>query len=68
MTKPNCKKCKSELTNRMVRRGFFENVLLFRLGLFPWECSKCRVVFYSKERGVRNRRTEHPGASSMSTS
>ena len=66
MKRPNCKKCCSELTNRIKRESFFQRVIMFKLGRFPWECSKCRVVFYSKERGVKKVRSNGAESSGRS--
>ena len=62
MSRPVCKECGSELTNRIGRNGFFQRVLMFKLGWFPWECSGCRTRFYAKVRGQRIRRQEYSAA------
>jgi hypothetical protein len=33
-----------------------QKVVMFKLGLFPWECNACWKVFMSSERGKRTRR------------
>lgn len=55
MTAPRCKKCGSERTTRTERKGFFQEVLMFKFGQFPWECNSCWKIFYSSERGKRSR-------------
>jgi hypothetical protein len=37
-------------------KGFMQKVVMFKLGLFPWECNACWKVFMSSERGKRTRR------------
>lgn len=56
---PLCKKCGSKRTTRKERKGFLENVILFKLGLFPWECNSCWKTFWSSTRGKRRRRSEN---------
>ncbi|WP_263374807.1 hypothetical protein [Granulicella aggregans] len=34
-----------------------QKVVMFKLGLFPWECNACWKVFMSSERGKRTRRS-----------
>ena len=63
MTAPRCKKCGSERTNRTERKGFFQQVLMTKLGRFPWECRSCWKIFYSMERGKRTRRRATPAES-----
>jgi hypothetical protein len=53
---PHCKYCGSERTSRTERKGFMQKVVMFKLGLFPWECNACWKVFMSSERGKRTRR------------
>jgi len=57
MTTPHCKHCGSERTARTERKGFIQKVVMFKLGLFPWECNACWKVFMSSERGKRTRRS-----------
>ncbi len=54
---PHCKYCGSERTSRTERKGFMQKVVMFKLGLFPWECNACWKVFMSSERGKRTRRS-----------
>jgi hypothetical protein len=58
MTPPRCKKCGSERTTRTERKGFFQEVIMTKLGRFPWECNACWKVFYSSQRGKRTRKRE----------
>jgi len=68
MKSPICKKCGSERTTRKERKGFFQEVILLKLGLFPWECNACWKPFYSSERGKKTRRNSRREASaSMDT-
>ncbi len=56
--KPACKRCGSDRTSRMPRKGFFQEKLMFKLGYFPWECNSCWKRFWSRQRGKRVRRNE----------
>lgn len=60
MKSPVCKKCGSERTTRKERKGFFQEVLMFKLGRYPWECNACWKTFLSPERGKRTRRSRVP--------
>ena len=63
---PHCKHCGSERTSRTERKGFLQKVVMFRLGLFPWECAACWKVFLSSERGKRTRRSRTSAAEGSS--
>jgi hypothetical protein len=63
MTSPHCTKCGSERTSRTERKGFFQEVVAYRLGLFPWECHACWKTFLSTARGKRTRRNDRPAES-----
>lgn len=36
---------------RINRRGFLEETLLPKLGLFPWECAMCRRKTFLRDNG-----------------
>ncbi len=38
-----------------------QNFILYRFGLYPWECSGCRKVFMFKNRGKLKRRRRSTG-------
>jgi len=46
-----CPECAGYHTARSHRRTFFQKVILFRLGYYPWKCIDCSSRFFSKERG-----------------
>ena len=46
-----CPRCRSYHTTRAHRRSFFQKIVLFRLGYFPWKCIDCAHRFLSKDRG-----------------
>jgi len=60
---PHCTKCGSERTSRTERKGFFQEVVAYKLGLFPWECHACWKTFLSTARGKRTRRNNLPSES-----
>jgi hypothetical protein len=45
-TKPVCKLCKRSETRRIPRHGFFQEVVMYKLGFVPWECVFCREPFF----------------------
>jgi hypothetical protein len=59
VTEAVCPRCKSTRTSRQKRVGVVQ-LLLSKLGYFPWECGGCRLVFTAKNRGKvkRKRRSE----------
>ena len=61
MDKPMCKLCGRSETRRLSRHGFFQEVVLYKLGYVPWECVFCRKPFFRKTRrsqGPREPRSE----------
>jgi hypothetical protein len=52
MDKPMCKLCGRFETRRVSRHGFFQQVVLSKLGFSPWECVFCREVFFRRQRRV----------------
>ena len=53
MSSVACPECASYHTARAHRRTFFQKVVLFHLGYFPWKCIDCASRFFSTERGHR---------------
>ena len=60
MTEVICPKCKSERTSRQKRLGLMQ-LLMSKLGYFPWECGGCRTTFTAKHRGRLKRRRRAEG-------
>jgi len=52
-----CPNCNNVALVRTHRRGFLQEHLLPKLGLYPWECQICRQIFLQKSRGHHSRRT-----------
>jgi DNA-directed RNA polymerase subunit RPC12/RpoP len=50
-----CPECAGYHTSRAYRRTFFQKVILFHLGYYPWKCIDCSSRFFSKDRGHRRR-------------
>lgn len=50
-----CKKCGSPL-RRLARQGLMQGLLYPILGLYPWECPRCRKPVLRRSRGERKRR------------
>ena len=48
-----CPECAGYHTSRAHRRTFFQKVILFHLGYYPWKCIDCSSRFFSKDRGHR---------------
>jgi hypothetical protein len=46
MSKPVCKLCGRSETRRINRQGFFQKVVMYKLGFVPWECVFCRKPFF----------------------
>lgn len=59
MTDALCPRCKGLRTSRQKRVGLVQ-LLLSKMGYFPWECGGCRKVFLARMRGPlkRKRRSE----------
>jgi DNA-directed RNA polymerase subunit RPC12/RpoP len=51
MSSVACPECAGYHTSRVHRRTFFQRVVLFHLGYYPWRCIDCSNRFFSKERG-----------------
>ena len=49
-TTPRCKLCGRSECRRLPRRGFLQEVFLYKLGFVPWECVFCRKPFYRRSR------------------
>ena len=47
-----CPKCGGQESSRIKRVGVLQKFILPPLGLFPWECSDCRRVFFLRARGT----------------
>jgi hypothetical protein len=50
-----CPKCKAFHLTRVIRKGWWENLVLRPLGYRPWRCSECRARFYLKHKGNKAR-------------
>jgi hypothetical protein len=61
VTPPPCPQCGSLRTARIKRVGLLQNFVLYRFGLYPWECSGCRKVFMFKNRGKLKRKRRSTG-------
>ena len=48
MSKPVCTICGRHETRRVSRKGFWQRVVLYKLGYLPWECVFCRETFFRK--------------------
>jgi hypothetical protein len=59
--KRRCPNCATIELTRVQRRGFLQERVYSKLGLYPWECPLCREVFLVKSRGRGYRKT-NPGA------
>jgi hypothetical protein len=51
-----CFRCKAKAFRRINREGFLQNVVLPRLGIFPWECVLCRRRVYFRNDGRKAHR------------
>jgi hypothetical protein len=51
LTYKTCMHCGSNAMRRINRRGFLEETLLPRFGLFPWECAMCRRKTFLRDNG-----------------
>jgi DNA-directed RNA polymerase subunit RPC12/RpoP len=60
-TKRRCPNCANVEMTRIQRRGFLQERVYSRLGLYPWECPFCREVFLVKSRGRSYRRVNPDG-------
>jgi len=58
---PQCPACGTTRTIRVKRRGLLQTLILHRFGLYPWECTGCRKIFNSKNRGKLKRRRRSNG-------
>jgi ribosomal protein L37AE/L43A len=54
--KKMCPKCDEMELTRVARRGFLQEYILPRFGMYPWECGQCRRVFLLSFRGRHERR------------
>jgi DNA-directed RNA polymerase subunit RPC12/RpoP len=54
--KRRCPNCSSVEMTRVQRRGFMQERVYPKLGLYPWECPFCREVHLLKSRGRGYRR------------
>ena len=59
MSSVACPGCAGYNTTRAHRRSFFQKVILFHLGYYPWKCIDCASRFFSKERGHHEVRNLH---------
>ncbi len=56
-SKRRCPSCSNVEMTRVHRRGFLQERVYSKLGLYPWECPFCREVFLLKSRGHNYRRS-----------
>jgi|GEM_PF-6386052 len=47
---------------RVNRNGFLQKSLLVHLGIFPWKCGACGLLFLFRSRGYRVRPVGHSSA------
>lgn len=47
----SCFRCSQGLLIRVARHGFWEEKILNRLGIYPWECTSCRRRTWRRGRG-----------------
>jgi hypothetical protein len=54
-----CSNCHQPLERRH-RHGFLERYVLHPLGVYPWYCRDCRIIYYRRARptGEQTRRSE----------
>ncbi len=54
-----CRSCGATAAIRVNRSGFLQRSVFSRLGLYPWKCGACGIVFLFRRRGHRphSRRT-----------
>jgi ribosomal protein L37AE/L43A len=55
--KLQCPKCEEVELTRVARKGFLQEHIYPKFGLYPWECGQCRQVFLLKARGKSYRRS-----------
>jgi ssDNA-binding Zn-finger/Zn-ribbon topoisomerase 1 len=61
--KKTCPQCDEVELTRVARRGFMQERVYPKFGMFPWECAQCRQIFLLKSRG-RSYRKAGPNRSS----
>ncbi len=54
MSQTQCPKCEALQARRMKQEGFFQKVILQKLGFYPWQCRFCKATFVLKNRGHRS--------------
>ena len=52
MSLHNCPNCRAQQTRRVKQQGFFQKMILRRVGYYPWECRFCKSRFLLKDRGL----------------
>lgn len=50
--RPLCPRCEGIELRRQGRFGFWQRVVLSRLGRFPWECGLCRKIYMLPQRSA----------------
>ena len=50
--RPLCPTCEGIELRRQGRFGFWQRVVLSRLGRFPWECGLCRKIYMLRQRSA----------------
>jgi len=62
--KPHCPRCDGIELRRQGRIGFWQRVVLPKVGVFPWECGLCRNVYMLRQRSTEYR--QHSTEASLS--
>lgn len=52
-----CPNCSNDNPYRISRKGFLHKWFLPLLGLYPWQCRRCRRIFMARKRHVRRHDT-----------
>jgi hypothetical protein len=55
MSLVKCPTCSASVSMRINRNGFWQRNVLGHLGIYPWKCGACGVVFFCRRRGLRPR-------------
>ena len=54
MSQVKCPKCQALQARRTEQKGFFQKLILQKLGYFPWQCRFCKSEFVLRNRGPRS--------------
>ena len=50
-----CPRCSEGPAMRVHRNGFLQQSVLVHLGIYPWKCGACGLLFLFRRRGYRPR-------------